>query len=157
MEGWQIASFLQMDSKTRKCYKGIALRDEIPLQYRSDKPALYILNTDRSDGPGQHWCVVYYYRNTAEFFDPFGMHPTTYGLDIIVESRGFQYLVHNTCTVQNILSSVCGYHCLFYAFHRVRGCTLMDILNTYYCEDAVKNDKMVSKFTSGFGSMYTMK
>lgn len=157
MNGWQIGNFLSMDPKTARYFKGVAMSDERKLPYHNQTPALYIVNTDTFASGGRHWCAVFYYKDVAEFFDPYGMPPSAYGLTRLLATRRFRKLVYNKCCVQNITSVVCGHHCLFFAFHRARGLKMNNILKLFYVSDTVKNDKMVQAYIEAFSSVYKMQ
>ena len=49
--------------------------------------------------------------------------------------------VYTTKTVQNVLSNVCGYHCIVYLVLRARGYRPQDIMNIYTL-DFVRNDEL---------------
>lgn len=130
------------------------MRDSEVLPHRLSNPALYILNSDSESGKGEHWCAVLYSGRECEFFDPFGMPPSFYGFEKILNTRVVEYGLHNPVCVQSIMSNKCGHHCLFYCFHRCRGYSLADIINMYRSGDVDWNDRMVLEFSRKFGNWY---
>lgn len=155
MNGLQLSYLLSMDPYTSSYFGGFAMRDSKGFSEKQNySPVLYILNTDTEAGEGEHWCCVVFERDTAEFFDPFGMPPDVYGFADLLNSRPYKKLVHNNLCVQNILSSVCGHHCFFYAYYKARKYPLSKIISMYDTENTRKNDAMVLKFVLDNGECY---
>jgi hypothetical protein len=153
MNGRQMSHLLSMDNYTAIFFKGFAMQDTEHLNHCDEKPALYIINTDVESGPGKHWCAAFYFKNCCEFFDPFGMDPRAYGLENILLSRNVKVIKANNRCLQNVLSAVCGHHCIFYAYHRCRNYQMKDIIKLYQ-NDTTWNDHMVQDFTVQFGGSY---
>jgi hypothetical protein len=154
MDGYQISVLLSMDQHTSLYFKGFAMRDTTILPRTNEKPALYILNTDTEKGVGQHWCVAFYEKNQCEFFDSFGMPPQIYNLENVLRTRDTKQYKYNHIPVQAITSITCGHHCLYFAFHRCRGFSMKDILTRYDENNQSKNDAMVTKYITKYGSLY---
>lgn len=154
MDGWTIARFLSLDPYTSKWFKGYGMQDSFELPFANSKKALYILNTDKSNGPGEHWCAVLFNNSHGEFFDPFGMPPTLYGFRKLLNSKDVSKIVYNSTPVQHLFSNACGYHCLFYSYHKCRGYSLDEIIQMYDITDTEKNDQMVVEFVTEFGKIY---
>lgn len=154
MDGLQMATLLSLDPYTSKYFKGFAWADTAKLP-RKDGRELYILNTDKQEGPGEHWCAAFYQDNIAEFFDPYGNPPAVYGFEKMLRDgmRGKEAQYNANC-LQGLNSRVCGYHCVFYAFHRCRGFLLEQVVDLYNLSDMRKNDKMVERFVLMHGSGY---
>jgi hypothetical protein len=157
MNGRQLINILSLDRYTAQTFRGLAMRDSDRLPHANVLlPSLYIVNSDKEEGKGEHWCAAFYYADTREFFDPFGNPPAFYGFEKLLGSRKTLYSISNSVCIQNVLSSCCGAHCLFYALHRCRGMVLHDIIELYDESDMQKNDKMVTQFVAQFGSEYTL-
>jgi hypothetical protein len=154
MDGMQINVLLSLDRYTSKYFKGFGMRDSNELPDINKKKCLYILNTDTEEGPGEHWCVLFYNGDYGEFFDPFGLPPHVYRFENILKLRKTRKFVYNSVQVQDLKSIACGHHCLFYAFHRCRGESLTDILKRYKHESYEKNDQMVVEYIRKFGNIY---
>lgn len=155
MNGAQISHLLSMDPFTARYFKGFGMSDTDELPLVDETPALYFLNTDTEDGAGEHWCAGYFEKKIGEFFDPFGMHPSVYGLDDLMYTRKeIVKIKYNKAHLQSVGSSVCGHHCLFYAFFRCRNVPLQSILKMYEGNDTVANDRLVLEFVVQFGNSY---
>ena len=86
-------------------------------------PSGLIANTDRNNKLGQHWVAMFFpdEENKEEFFDSYGLPPNFY------TPRFTKFLAshpgdteRNVGTLQALNSTVCGYYCMFYLFHRSR-------------------------------------
>ena len=96
--------------KNTKYFYGIFSRDNLPKFINT--PFAIIINTDKSDGPGEHWVSVYVNsEKNGEYFDSYGLKP----LYIEIE----MFLIDNcvSCTFNNIFiqnpsinSFTCGYY-----------------------------------------------
>jgi len=108
-------------------YQGIYSRNCLPLEKLSTLPAAFVINTDKSDGPGQHWVASYVdYHGQVEYFDPYGLPPTLPEIRKFLRTNSRSW-THNDVMLQGINTITCGHHCLFYLYHRTRGYTLCDI------------------------------
>ena len=163
MDGHRIQHFLSMDPYTNRYFKGIVMQDyeELPEAdtISRENPGLYILNTDRRGGKGKHWCAAFLSENAqnkrvGDFFDPYGFDPLFYGFRHFFTLPTCEYLVQSAKQVQGIFSKACGFHCLFFAYHRCRGVPLMQILQYYDDRDMHKNEKLVMDFVLQFGREY---
>lgn len=155
MQGDQIAQFMNMDWGTKSIWGGFVARDSQQLKdHRGKQDRLYVMNTDRSSGPGEHWCVGFLTSDGGmEFFDSYGCHPSMYGLDRLFPAPGL--LLVNTRMVQDLNSLACGHHCLFFAYFRSRGIDMEKIISLYG-DDTVENDRMVTDFVLQFGKVYSL-
>ena len=53
-------------------------KDQLPTV---ECPGSYVVNTDPSTTPGEHWVVMFFNnQRSAEFFDSYRLHPIVYGL-----------------------------------------------------------------------------
>jgi hypothetical protein len=154
-----IEHILTSDDYTSQWYQGFSTPDlNIPRPSKEDsgKPHLYVLNTDTSDGPGEHWCVAVLFlnRDICEFFDPLGMPPNYYGFEKPI-LRHCSKIKFNEYRVQSISSSTCGHHCLFFALNRARKISPEKILSKYSHFNFIQNDHMVYDFVvSNYGHVF---
>jgi hypothetical protein len=145
MESSTIHAILMKDPFTRKIFKGFSTPD-VKLPKIIKTPALYVLNTDKSDGPGIHWCIVVFTnKKICEFFDPLGKKPETYGFDKPILER-CSYINYNEFPVQDVTAATCGHHCIFFAYQRARKLTPRQIMRKFSSTNLVRNDHMVFNF-----------
>ena len=73
-------------------FGGVRASDCLPWQ-EEDATKYFVINTDPSHMPGQHW-VALYLGQTPEFFDSLGMSPTCYDkdLDLLLINYGPNYI-----------------------------------------------------------------
>ena len=76
MNGHEIEVALRCERLCRDEFVGVFAADTIP---QKEYPGAYIVNTDRSGEPGQHW-VAFYCETPGilEAFDSFGKNPGDY-------------------------------------------------------------------------------
>lgn len=104
----------------------------------------FIVNTDDSRKPGQHWIAIFV-RNatTVEYFDSYGRGPFEHIQWVRWMHNNFDHLWYNVKPVQSIMSAACGAHCLFYLYHRLHGHSMCEIINEMYHEIRDYNDLIV--------------
>lgn len=156
MNGTTISRILASDEKMGEWYSG-HLAPDLKLPVSIIKPALFLLNTDLSAGPGEHWCIaVINKNNTAEFFDSFGLSPEYYGFstELLKHSKSISF---NEYPVQSTNSATCGHHCIFWSYHRSRGNSRESVIKMYNPLNTAKNDNMVFQFVNHkYGSIYAL-
>lgn len=147
MDSTTIEKILSRDRRTKTIFQGFSTPDlDFPKIVKT--PALFILNTDTSDGPGIHWCIaVFTKRKNCEFFDPLGKNPSKYGFHKPILKRCTR-IRFNEFPVQHDSAATCGHHCLFFAFHRARKVAPRRIMDKYSRTNLVNNDHMVFDFVA---------
>lgn len=81
-------------------------------------PCAYVVNTDPSTKPGQHWVAFYSSApsQTIEFFDSYGNKPSAY--PHIRLPTNVPAGVYSNIAFQSKRSAVCGHYCIFYLVKR---------------------------------------
>jgi hypothetical protein len=157
MNGGVIQYILGNNPYTAKFFKGFCTYD-LPLPKNFSKPAIFILNTDRWYGDGEHWCVVNFVSdNVCEFFDSYGKPPCYYNFDKILYPH-VKNIVYNKFRVQG-LKPTCGHHCLFFILFRYYGYSSSFILKKVFrhktLADLERNDSIVYDYIkNNFGAHY---
>lgn len=142
MNTLQLEKILNTDEITRNYFIGVYSRDQLPIL--RDYPCCFILNTDPSTQPGEHWLALYYNEDIeAEFFDPAGYHPSMYGLEDYLKSTAKSW-IYNKKRIQGYFSELCGQYCLFYLYCRCRNYSLLEFTNQFSF-DANKNDDIINE------------
>ncbi|KAI8499056.1 hypothetical protein Bbelb_235090 [Branchiostoma belcheri] len=78
MDTKQIYSVLESDENTAPIARGVFAADQLPTNV-PDYPSAYVVNTDDSGKPGQHWLALYFDDTMrGEFFDSYGRAPKDY-------------------------------------------------------------------------------
>ena len=78
MNGAQIERALRQDRFVSQSFLGVAV-DRLPVK---EFPGSYVVNTDETDQPGQHWVAFHTVDDTIECFDSFGKNPGVYSVHI---------------------------------------------------------------------------
>jgi hypothetical protein len=95
--------------KKFKCFQGVYPLDKIkPFKKR---PIAIIVNTDKSNEPGEHWVSIFIDKNgSGEYFDSFGLPPLH---DELIEylnincANGWRF---NPIALQSDDSTTCGHY-----------------------------------------------
>ena len=144
MDTFQLEVAISRDPVSAQRFGGVKAADRLPLLH-SNSTKFYIVNTQNSNLPGEHWVVIGLGMVT-EFFDSLGQAPETY-------QKRFQYFLviygpnyrYNQRRLQNWGSDVCGKYCLFYIYHKSRNVSMKGILKLF-SSDLDSNDRLVSDF-----------
>lgn len=114
MYGSQIDCILASDPLTKRTYAGCFPIDQIPKIIRS--PLSFVVNSDTSDGDGEHWLAVWRKRGLTVFFDSLGLPASHYSseLDDYIK-RDTQTWTSNV-QLQSSFSNVCGQ----YSIHAIQ-------------------------------------
>ncbi|RWS21522.1 hypothetical protein B4U80_06898, partial [Leptotrombidium deliense] len=123
-------------------FVGTFPRDNIPTTTR--RPASFIVNTDSSNEPGEHWVAIYLTKNNkAEYFDSFGLPPLHRDLTEFIHEHAKNGVKYNNICIQHPLSTTCGKFCLKYVQWRSMGYTMNDFLSNFSRNNLRKNDKLL--------------
>ena len=139
-----IVRYLTKDPACNDQLVGVYAKDTLPAVV-GNKPALYIVNTDKAAGLGRHWIVMYFPPDEpAEFFDSLGHSPDFYTTHFVTfltnNSESYKYL---KIRLQDFRTETCGHYCIFYCLHRCNGWTLERVVDYFdkYCK--THNDHIV--------------
>ncbi len=94
---------------------GVFPSDREPSPTSTDKyPCCYVLNTDPSNMPGEHWLAFYCASpaSRTEYFDSLGFSRKDYGL------ADGDYVQVNKKMLQAVNSNMCGEYCVYYLERR---------------------------------------
>ena len=77
MNNFELEQKILTDPVASYVFGDVLAADELPQRIKQ-KPVLYIVNTDTSDKPGEHWTVIYIGEYCVEYFDPLAGFPNYY-------------------------------------------------------------------------------
>ena len=142
----EIEAFMKNDRRIQPCFRGVYAVDELPVK-PFHRPALYIINTDLSTLPGEHWIAIYFPAGNEkpEYFDSFGRPPSNPFVISFLASP----CRYNARIIQAPTSETCGYHVLHFAYFRCRNWTLHQIINRFG-NDLYANDTYVKHFVNWY-------
>ena len=150
MNAAQIEAALRSDKFVDSVLVGICAADQLPVK---EYPGAYIVNTDESHQPGQHWVAFYTANEVTECFDSFGQNPGKYSKKI-EEWLSDNYRIVQNDTIQSSDSTVCGQYCMYFVLLRAYGFSMEDVLSSFNKNTKI-NDKFVCKFVNKFFRLRT--
>jgi hypothetical protein len=139
---YELRRELQRDHKTRAVYGGVLPVDRLPTYQLRRTPRLYIINTDDSSGPGEHWILVYFKNSRGIYFDSYGFDVQDSRIKNFLAKNSISY-IYNSRHLQGALSQTCGYYCLYVARRLARGYSLSRILQDFRTFNNYYNDMLV--------------
>lgn len=128
-----------------KCYKGAFPCDLLPSKFTL--PACFVVNTDVSTEPGEHWIALFIDKNKhAEYFDSYGLPPINSHI-INFLNQNSTSITYNTVTLQALNSSACGAYCILFLEFRAKNITYCDIINIF-SKNSKTNDEIAVNIAS---------
>jgi len=107
MNSLEIINYL----KNFKNFCGVFSRDQINIKL--EKNCGIIINTDTSDGPGEHWVAIYFSKS-AIYFDSFGLPPLHDEITKYLNSISPDGWHYNRICFQSLYQDTCGMYCIFF-------------------------------------------
>ena len=145
MNGIEIEHYVGLIPETKRYFKGVYSSNNMPI---SETLYCFIVNTDPSDQPGDHWLAFWVNEKSVEFFDTYGR--TSWNQMFSSSFSKFidgRTCVYNTVVLEGIFSKTCGQFSIYYTCLRCLGVTYDDILNSFSV-NVIVNDKLVTNFLS---------
>ena len=106
--------------------------------------ALFIYNLEPSYMGGSHWVATYVKNGIINYFDSFGMPPFQ---EIVDHARKKNLiLLHQNNQIQNLLTTTCGYFCLYFLNEMSKGRSYYDLLKVFNIHDTIKNEKFLERY-----------
>jgi hypothetical protein len=125
-------------------FQGVIAVDQLPLVLPDGKDLHYVVNTDPSYRPGQHWIAVHIdEKDRGEVFDSFGEEPPLPFKKFM--NRHCVTWVYNKRQLQSVASKFCGFYAIFYCIFKSRGKSMNDIINCF-SHDTIRNDVLIHQF-----------
>ena len=100
-------------------FNGAFSRDNLP----RIKDGAYVKKLDDKQNKGTHWVSVFINRNTAVYFDYFGIEYTPQEVLIKIKDKS---IAHTIFTIQDHDSIVCGFYCMAFIEYMLARKTLLD-------------------------------
>ena len=104
---------------SNKAFGGVYAKDTFIQASKQKK--LYVVNTDPSWSPGEHWFVVDHTQEPCIIFDSYGAKSPTSSSKFWQGALGTAYYFNDT--LQGATTNVCGDYCVFYVFFACVWCT----------------------------------
>ena len=127
--------------KTTKFFRGTFACDQLPPKF--SKPALFIVNTDPSNKPGEHWIGLFIDRSgRGEYFDSFGLPPLNKYINNFLSINCQNGILYNPRTLQCFECITCGHYCIAYVKFRSIGKTFCEFINLF-TSNTFKNEVII--------------
>ena len=108
------------------------------------KQVLFIYNLEPSYMSGSHWVATYVKNGIINYFDSFGMPPFQ---EIVNHAkRKNMTLLHQSDQIQNLLTTTCGYFCLYFLNEMSKGRSYYDLLKVFNIHNTMKNEKYIENY-----------
>ena len=122
--------------------KDVLSRDEtVPHNHMQ---TLFIYNLEPSYMGGSHWVATYVKNGIINYFDSFGMPPFQ---EIVNHAKTKNMtLLHQSDQIQNLLTTTCGYFCLYFLNEMSKGRSYYDSLKVFNIHDTIKNEKYIENY-----------
>ena len=106
--------------------------------------ALFIYNLEPSYMSGSHWVATYVKNGIINYFDSFGMPPFQ---EIVNHAkRKNMTLLHQNDQIQNLLTTTCGYFCLYFLNEMNKGRSYYDSLKVFNIQNTMVNEKYIENY-----------
>ena len=136
---------LKADHKTRRVLGDVLPVDLLPKRRLRRKPRLFIVNTDDSTGPGEHWVLVFFTgQNRGVYFDSYGLDVMDTRIQDFINKNCSSY-VYNKRPLQGFFSYTCGHFCIYVGRRLARGFSLRRALSEFRTFNTYYNDSLVLK------------
>ena len=145
MTGIEIESLIRSfaNEETEAAFLGIFAMDCLPKSIPK-LPALFVVNTQTSNLPGQHWKAVFIGRDKrGEVFDSLAM-----PVGLLLQNWMNTYTIKWKQTkqmIQSPLSAFCGAFIAFFVLQRLRAKSMKTCLNIFK-KDLFYNDVLIANF-----------
>ena len=129
-------------------FGGVFAIDQIPF-WVDEYPKGIIFNVDEKNEPGSHWISIYFDSNKeCQYFCPLATEPFGSVLDFVI--RNSHNACYNKTLIQNPLSAVCGYYCIYHLVHAARHYKLPEVVNHFANDNSKSNDEKVFNFVNSW-------
>ena len=133
----------------------VIAKDELPLR-KPEHVKAYIVNTQPSYKPGEHWVAVTFNRNgDLLYFDSYGLPPMEKEIIDFIHNHSTRW-IFNKQPLQSLYAITCGLYCIFVLDAVSRGANLQRCLqHRFYTTDHHRNDRNVKAwFMQTYGTLY---
>ena len=145
----QLQCIFSCDPVFRHRTLGVFAADQLP-RHLPTYPCAFIVNTDDSHKPGQHWLAFFVQNNSLECFDSYGQFPGSYNSNFTFWiERHFKTMRINNQRLQSDWTNVCGLYCIYFLHHRLLGESMDSIVFPFSTTDLKANDIYILTYFRG--------
>ena len=135
--------------KNEPRFNGVYSRNNLPNKI---KKGVYVINLDEYKNTGTHWVSLFVKTNEIIYFDSFGVEHIPKEINKFVRSKepgsavdSNKKIKANIFRIQAYDSIMCGYFCIEFINHMLKGKTLLDYTNLFSPNDFKKNDQIIKR------------
>ena len=108
------------------------------------RQALFIYNLEPAYMSGSHWVATFVQDKVINYFDSFGLPPFQ---EIVNHARKKNLtLLHQNNQIQDLLTTTCGYFCLYFLNEMNKGKSYFDLLKVFNIHDTMENEKFIERY-----------
>ena len=131
--------------KNERKFNGVFAANQIP---RTGKEGGYIINTENSSKPGQHWVAIYQdCKGKCEYFDSFGLPPIQFEIVEYISEFAPKGCRYNNLVMQQKNAISCGLYCIFFLKCKFAGQTL-DSFVSLFCTNSSHNEILIQSLAA---------
>ena len=120
-------------------FNGVFSRNNLPRM----KDGKYVINLDDKNSKGTNWVSLFIDRNTALYFDSFGI---KYIPQEVLNKIKDKSIIHNIFRIQDNESIMWEFYCIAFIEYMLSGKTLLDYTNLLPLNNYKKNEKTIYKY-----------
>ena len=135
----QIRKYLENVPRFLGCFPS----DKIPVI--DTYPSTIIINTAKSDHPGDHWVALHLRENVCYYFDSFGI-PLIEDDIIKFLKKYYKKVIYNKMCIQDVTSIACGLFCIAFIKNVNTKESYSLFLNHFTFDNLKENDHTVINF-----------
>ena len=133
-----IKTALNTQPLTNNVFRDVVPVDGIP--GRKNQWGIYVVNTQPSYNPGEHWITIEYDPEYTYYFDPYGIPPTKTILQHLEKTRAKKPILYSNVRRQG-RRQTCGHYCIYHTLTRTTHLYSMNV----FSDDLDVNDRIVYK------------
>ena len=107
------------------------------------KDGAYVINIDDKRSTGTHWVSLFVDRNTAVYFDSFGIE---YIPPEVLNQIRDRSITHNIFRIQDDDPTMCAFYCISFMEDVLSGKALLCYTNLFSLNDYKKNGKIIYRY-----------
>ena len=140
------------NTTTKAAFLGVFPIDHLPRTIVPEQlPILFIVNTNTSNLPGQHWKAIYISKEgIGEIFDSLAL-PISLRLEQWMNKFSKKW-THSKITLQNPFAPTCGGYVLYYVLNRLQHNSMGSCIARFTANDVFSNDFIINQLIKAYSS-----
>ena len=144
----EIDAVLKNCKTTQRFFRGTHPADFVPDLADDERPQAWILNSEPSSSPGQHWTAAFLNtKNQLIYFDSCADEPSD---DLQKFLSRFASASKMQFRVQDYFSEVCGQYCIYFIYSLCKGKSFSKFCSKFSRSNLAKNDRFIRAWIMKF-------